>query len=78
MCVRKENPLQILGQPEPLEELAHIRGLGRSREDCAPLMTRFGRPLAERCGPRAPPRLRPKGAPIQPVKNRLDRGPDEK
>jgi len=37
-------------QAPPLEELAHIRGIGASAEECAPRMAAFAARLVERYG----------------------------
>jgi hypothetical protein len=47
VCVRNE-PLAKLGLPAPLEELAHIRGIGKSREECGPRMEAFAARLIAR------------------------------
>lgn len=62
---RKPNPLQILGQPEDLQELAHIKGVGGTAADCVPLMTRFGEALQARYGLEARPRIYLNGRPVE-------------
>jgi len=47
ICTREEK-LAIFGLPAPLEELAHIRGVGQHADDCVPLATIFGKLLLER------------------------------
>ena len=47
VCVRSE-ALAQLGLAAPLEELAHIRGIGKSREECAPRMEAFAARLVAR------------------------------
>jgi hypothetical protein len=47
VCVRSE-ALSVLGLPAPQEELAHIRGIGKTREECGPRMETFADSLAER------------------------------
>jgi len=47
VCIRNEGLAQ-LGIESPLEELAHIRGIGKTREDCAPRMEAFAARLAAR------------------------------
>lgn len=47
VCVRNES-LAGLGIDAPLEELAHVRGIGKSREECAPRMEAFAARLAAR------------------------------
>lgn len=49
VCVRNE-PLAELGLTAPLEELAHIRGIGKEREDCGPRMEAFAARLVARHG----------------------------
>lgn len=47
VCVRSE-ALAQLGLAAPLEELAHIRGIGKTREECAPRMEAFAARLVAR------------------------------
>lgn len=63
ICRRKPAGLPVLGQPEPLEELAHIRGVGRTEQECVPLMTLFGERLQARYGLQAPPAIYLNGRP---------------
>lgn len=54
VCVRNQ-ALAKLGLPAPLEELAHIRGIGKSSEECGPLMEAFAARLVERYRLKTPP-----------------------
>lgn len=45
VCVREINPLKLFGQDDPLLELAHVRGFGRTAEECVPLCGELGRTL---------------------------------
>lgn len=45
VCVRALNPLKLFGQEDPLQELAHVRGFGRTQEECLPLCTELGAAL---------------------------------
>jgi hypothetical protein len=47
VCIRNE-ALAAHGLPTPLEELAHIRGIGARREDCGPRMEAFAARLTDR------------------------------
>jgi len=47
VCVRSE-ALAQLGLDAPLEELAHIRGIGKTREECATRMEAFAARLVAR------------------------------
>lgn len=47
VCTRNEFLAQR-GLPAPLEELAHIRGIGASAEECGPRMEAFAARLVER------------------------------
>ena len=49
VCIRTES-LAKLGLPAPQEELAHIRGIGKTSEECGPRMEAFAARLAERYG----------------------------
>jgi hypothetical protein len=49
VCVRPESLAQV-GLPAPQEELAHIRGIGKSREECGSLMEALATRLAVRYG----------------------------
>jgi hypothetical protein len=49
VCVA-ELALLAPGQHSPLAELAHIRGIGKSAEECGPRMTAFAARLVERYG----------------------------
>jgi hypothetical protein len=66
LCRRKSGGLPVLGQPEPLEELAHIRGVGRTEQECRPLMTLFGDRLRAHYGLSAPPLIYLNGKPVPP------------
>lgn len=54
VCTRNEFLAQH-GLPAPLEELAHIRGIGKSVEECAPRMEAFAARLVDRYGMRTKP-----------------------
>lgn len=47
VCTRSETLAQ-LGLPAPQEELAHIRGIGASREECGSRMSAFAARLVDR------------------------------
>lgn len=47
VCIRND-ALAQLGIDSPLEELAHIRGIGKTREECAPRMEAFSARLLAR------------------------------
>lgn len=47
ICTRQQNLIPLLGPPEQLQELAHVSGLGRSQEDCLPLMGALSDELRE-------------------------------
>ena len=47
VCVRSETLVEH-GLPTPLEELAHIRGIGTRAEDCGPRMAAFAARLVAR------------------------------
>lgn len=49
VCVRNETLAQH-ELPSPLEELAHIRGIGKTGEECGPRMEAFAARLANRYG----------------------------
>ena len=49
VSIRNETLAQ-LGLPAPQEELAHIRGIGASREECGPRMSAFAARLVDRYG----------------------------
>lgn len=49
VCIRNES-LPQHGLHAPLEELAHIRGIGKTAEECGPLMEAFAARLAYRYG----------------------------
>lgn len=66
ICRRKLGGLPVLGQPEPLEELAHIRGVGRTEQECVPLMTLFGERLQAHYRLPAPPAIYLNGRPSPP------------
>jgi hypothetical protein len=63
VCVRNES-LARLGLPAPKEELAHIRGIGRTSEECRPRMEAFAARLAERYRLKEPPSIFLDGAPL--------------
>ncbi len=63
VCIRNE-PLAMLGLPAPLEELAHIRSIGKTSEDCAPLMEAFAARLAHRYALQTMPLVFLNGAPF--------------
>ena len=53
-----------LGLPMPLEELAHIRGVGARAEECGPRMEAFAERLVERYGLDRPPTVYLEGKPF--------------
>ena len=53
-----------LGLPMPLEELAHIRGVGARAEECGPRMAAFAERLVERYGLDRPPTVYLEGQPF--------------
>jgi hypothetical protein len=63
VCVRNEQ-LARLGLPAPLEELAHIRGIGASEDDCRPRMEAFAARLVARYGMSRPPVIALHGEPL--------------
>ena len=60
VCVLSES---LLPQA-PLDELAHIRGIGKTAEECGPLMEAFAASLAHRYGLNAKPVVFLDGAPF--------------
>jgi hypothetical protein len=65
VCVRND-ALAQLGIDSPLEELAHIRGIGPTREDCGPRMEAFAARLAARHRLAQDPVILLDGAPFMP------------
>jgi hypothetical protein len=65
---KKHNPLRILGQAEPLEELVHIKGVGQEEADCGELMGALGRELVLHYQLQLPPLVYLNGMP-HPAKN---------
>jgi hypothetical protein len=63
-CDRNES-LARLGLPVPREELAHIRGIGRTREECRPRIDAFAARPAERYRSISPPSIFLDGAPLE-------------
>ncbi|HLG42639.1 MAG TPA: hypothetical protein VI643_04680 [Planctomycetota bacterium] len=63
ICRRKPGGLPVLGQPEELEELAHIRGVGKTAEEGIPLMSVFARELQAHYKLETPPRIQLNGHP---------------
>ena len=63
VCVRDES-LVPLGLPASQDELAHIRDIGKSREECGPLMEAFAARLADRYGLKRLPVIFLDGAPL--------------
>jgi hypothetical protein len=61
VCVRRRTPAE---PGQPLEELAHIRGIGARGEDCGPRMAAFAALLVERYGLKQPPIVFLDGAPF--------------
>lgn len=53
----------LLGLEAPLDELAHVRGVGREEAHCEPLMTILGERMVARFGLSAVPRIYLNGAP---------------
>lgn len=53
----------LIGLEAPLDELAHIRGIGREESHCDPLMSVFGERLVARFALAAPPRVFLNGVP---------------
>ncbi|MDP6115661.1 MAG: hypothetical protein QF437_07755 [Planctomycetota bacterium] len=43
----KSNPLPILNQEPVTDELAHIRGIGQTEDQCFPLMSMLGHAMLE-------------------------------
>jgi len=58
--------LAQFGLPTPLEELAHIRGIGEKAEDCGPRMEAFARRLVARYELSQAPLVFLDGAPFEP------------
>jgi hypothetical protein len=44
---KKPNPLPILNQDPVTDELAHIRGIGQTEDQCLPLMSMLGHAMLE-------------------------------
>lgn len=63
VCAREPNPLQLFGQEDPLFELAHIKGFGRSREECVPLCGPLGAALQAHYALAQPPEIYLNGRP---------------
>jgi hypothetical protein len=61
----KHTPLKILGQPDPLVELVHIRGVGEDESQCGELMEALGRELAQHYELHAAPLVYLNGKPHQ-------------
>ena len=64
ICTTQENLIPLLGPPERLHELAHVRGLGRSEEDCLPLMGTLARELVDTYELAATPTIYKQGRPL--------------
>jgi hypothetical protein len=64
VCVRNETLAQ-LGLPAPQEELAHIRGMGKTSDECAPRMEAFAARLEQRYGLKRTPLIFLNGAPFE-------------
>ncbi|HEV8112322.1 MAG TPA: hypothetical protein VGR31_06070 [Planctomycetota bacterium] len=65
VCFRNE-ALARLGLPAPEEELAHIKGIGKTVEECGPRMDAFAARLAERYALKRKPVVFLNGAPFAP------------
>lgn len=65
VCVRNAT-LSSLGLAAPLHELAHIRGIGATREECGPRMSAFAARLEQRYRLSRPPIVFLDGAPFVP------------
>jgi hypothetical protein len=64
---RIENPVQLLTSgAETLNELVHIEGFGRSREDCLPLCEAFSKALCDHYQLATPPEIYLDGQPVNP------------
>lgn len=63
VCVRNESLAQF-GLPAPQEELAHIRAIGKTSEDCGPRMEAFAARLADRYGLKRMPAVFLDGVPF--------------
>jgi len=66
ICRRKPGGLPVFGQAEEVEELAHIRGVGRTAQEGLPLMDAFARELQEHYKLQASPQIRLDGRPAGP------------
>lgn len=64
VSVRNES-LARLGLPAQPEELAHIRGIGKTREECRPRMEAFAARLADRYRLKTAPSIFLDGAPLE-------------
>jgi hypothetical protein len=64
VCIRNES-LAKLGLPVAPEELAHIRGIGRTAEECRPRMEAFAARLSERYRLKKAPAIFLDGAPLE-------------
>lgn len=65
ICTKQDNLIPLLGGPERLQELAHVRGLGRSEDQCLPLMAPLGRELREHYELEQNPAIYKNGAPLE-------------
>ena len=63
VCARDES-LALLELPASQNELAHIRDIGKSREECGPLMEAFAERLVDRYGLKRRPVIFLDGAPL--------------
>jgi len=63
VCARQPVLLQIVGQEEPLLELAHIKSFGRTPEECEPLCAELGTALQAHYRLEQPPAVYFEGRP---------------
>ena len=61
--VKKANPLAFLGQAEPMQELAHIKGVGKEEAQGRAMMTEFGAELMAHYGLKEAPLFYLNGSP---------------
>ena len=65
ICTKMDSVIPLLGDPEELHELAHVKGLGSSEDQCLPLMATLGTELVERYGLAATPSIWKQGRPLR-------------
>jgi hypothetical protein len=71
ICMQQTAVLPVFGQALPMEELAHIRGIGKTEEQCLPLMQPLAEQLSNYYGLEVAPEIYLNGNPVE----ESDRGP---